>query len=134
LKKKSILWLVFAVLIVLIPLVLMIFFQERNNLYKETEDYVEYLYFNWIDYPAKAEKNDNLSEDANEEVFKWFGYDENGEPIIECYSNIDFKYNGSFIREKNYIAVPFENGNKTYYRKLIINDGKITAVSDSVWE
>lgn len=61
--------------LIVIPLTFMVAFGKRNSMYKETAGYMEYLYFNWIDYPKKADKTDIFPEDVNKEVFGWFGYD-----------------------------------------------------------
>lgn len=122
-----------AVGFIVIPLIFMLVFSKRNSMHKETESYMEYLYFNWIDYPQKADKTDIFPEDVNKEVFGWFGYDEDGTPLPESYYDIDFKYNGKFIFEDDYIAVPFEDAGQTYYRKIILSNGKVVGISESLW-
>lgn len=106
---------------------------NNNSIHKKITDYVEYLYFNWINYPKNAEKLDILEEDINKELFSWFGYDENGIPVDTYYTNIEFKYNGRYIIEKNYIAFPFESNGQIYYKKILINKKKVTGFSKTIW-
>ena len=133
-KMKKAVICVGILMLIIIPVIFAFVLGKRNSIYKETAEYMEYLYFNWIDYPKKAEKKDIFSEDANREILSWFGYDEEGTPLPERYYDIDFKYNGKFIFEDDYIAVPFEDAGQTYYRKIMLNDGKVVEINGSLWE
>ena len=131
---KKVRYFIFAVLIAMLPAVLVLSMNDRNSARQEVIAYTEYLYFNWIDYPKTAVRLDSIPAEVNRELFSWFGYDKNGVPVKEFYTNVNFKYDGTFLLNKSYIGIPFEQNGETFYRRIFVEGNQVIGCSGSLWD
>lgn len=136
--KKIIIVCVIIVLVVAAPIAFLLIpeilgFQSTDS---KIEDYCDYLYFNWIEYPEPVtELREDLfaSPEVHEQVLDWFGYDEQGYPVEEKYGSVSFAYNTPFIFESDYVGIPWNTDKGIQYKMLLRKGGKFYEAKESIW-
>lgn len=132
---KNILLLSLGAIVLIIPLVVFIVFNNADKEDKYIKEYCDNLYFNWIDYPTTAPEpeNVNMTDDVKCQLWEWFGYNVDGTMNEELYATLNYNFNEPFLYGDDYIGIPFSSNSGTNYRIITSTKGVYDGYQESLW-